>query len=770
MYSGAILQKVLTKDLESNYAKDGISPGAFTVSLGEYSGNDPKIVEKVEDIANRQLSTAYKLPVEEKVRQFTCKSIRLMREGDQDFNEKRVFPSLASITGYDDKIKILNGSIPKGVAENGVYETAVSSEALGRLQLLLGNVYSVAGINNNEENPQEIIKIKISCIFTVENKNDLFWSGNRYDNLKTSLVFDSEVLADLAQRFEEIKIENVENTYYLDYRAIKIEDIERLSNTYEGQLRWRAKNGNIADIKLPAIEVLESYKQREKELGITLWILTIPLMIIICFYTLMMSALIIKNDKNEIALLKSRGAGRIQIFLLYVLESTVISGISFALGPFLGYLICSLLGSSNGFLEFVSRKALPLTIDADAYLYSFIAAAVFLVFMLVPALKASSKSIVQYKRSLTQDNEKPLWKKLYLDVLVLGLSIYGLYSFNNRQNVLNLTGVKGSDLGVDPLLFFMSTFFIVGVSLVFLRIYPLLMRLIFIAGVKWWNPVLYFSLVNVSRADRNQQSIMLFIILALSFGIINSNQARTINSNITDRIMYNNGADIVIEPYNNLKHMQRGFIAGSSSSYKEDYREPPYEEYMKIEGIESMTKVFSYDNSFIKSGVANVRDVKVMGITPHEFAKTTCYRSDLMSHHINEYMNLLTGAQKAAILSTGLRDEYGLKKGDNIFIQWGNDNIIECTVYEFIDYFPSCNPYDGEKDGEKNTKKKEFAVINYSYILNKLPRQPYEIWIKKQKNTPDGVINDELIKRALTVERVDYSMQEIIEKKMTLCF
>lgn len=761
MYSNAILQKVLTKDLENYHARNSVSPGTFTVTLGEYASSDSKIAAMVENVVQRELCSAYKLPLVEKVRQVNCSSVRIIREGDESLNERHIYALMTSINDYGENIKILRGKTPGNSPENGIYEAAVSLEAFERMQLLLDNVYSISGINHRDDDPPELIKVKITCVFTVQDKNELFWSGGRYDNLKNSLIFDSGALEKLATDIEEIKIQSIDNTFFLDYHTIKIADVNRIRDTYSGQQRWNAKNGNPTKIKLPVVEVLKSYEQREKELGITLWILTIPLMIIICFYTLMISSLIIKNDKNEIALLKSRGAGRIQIFFLYLLESMVISGVSFAAGPYVGYFICRVLGSSNGFLEFVNRKSLPLVINADTYSYSLIAAVVFLIFMLVPALKASTKSIVQYKRSLLEDNEKPLWKRLYIDILVIGLSIYGLYSFNNRQNILNLTGVKGTDLGVDPLWFFISTFFILGASLVFLRIYPLLMRMIFRLGKRWWNPVLYFSLVNISRADKNQQSIMLFIILALSFGIINSNQARTINSNMVDRVMYNNGADVVIEPYNNLKHIARSTMNGTVLSSTDEYREPNYMEYCNIEGIKSMTKVFVDNGASLRNGMANVKDIRLMGIIPHEFGKTAWYRSDLMSHHINEYLNLLTGAQKAALLSTSLMDEYDLKKGDNIFITLSNNNIIECTIYEFIDYFPSCNPYSEERDGEKN----HFAIINYAYILKRLPAQPYEIWIKKQNGTPDGAINAGLKERDLAVEKVEYSMQDIIEDK-----
>ncbi|NLD51088.1 MAG: ABC transporter permease, partial [Clostridiaceae bacterium] len=699
MYSSAILQKVLTKDLENYHVQTGISPGAYSVIMKEQAGNDPDTSKKLEDVVQRQLNVAYGLPIDKKLRQVTCASLRLLREGDEAFNDKRMYAQMVSLKDYGEHIKILRGRLPEGTPQNGIYEAAVTEEALGRMNLLLDSVYILASVKSNI-NPPEIIKFKITGVFTVQDKNELYWSDERYDKLKNSLVFYDGIPEKLAYDIDELKIESIDNTYFFDYRAIKIGEVIRINDIFQGQLRWNVKNMSLAEIKLPAVEVLKSYGQREKQLGITLWILTIPLMIIICFYTLMISALIIKNDRNEIAILKSRGAGRFQIFFLYVLESIAVAGIAFVSGPYVAYMICSILGSSNGFLEFVTRKALPLNINAHAYLYSLIGAAVFLIFMLVPALKASTKGIVHHKRSLAAENEKPLWKRFYLDFLVMGLSIYGLYSFKNRQALLSITGIKGTDLGVDPLLFFISTFFILGVSLVFLRIYPLLMRLVFQLGVRWWNPVLYFSLVNVSRADKNQQSIMLFIILALSFGIINSSQARTINSNMVDRIMYKNGADVIIEPYNNLKHLTRSSHdqTGSASTTSEKYKEPNYQEYCSIEGVESMTKVFIDNGATLTNGVERIANVRLMGITPHEFGNTVWFRKDLLPYHINEYLNLLSGAQRAALLSSGLRDKYGFKKGDNIYIDWGKGNLIDCTVYGFIDYFPSYNPYTEKTD------------------------------------------------------------------------
>jgi len=347
-----------------------------------------------------------------------------------------------------------------------------------------------------------------------------------------------------------------------------------------------------------------------------------------------------------------------------------------------------------------------------------------------------------------------------------------------------MTGLRGTDLGIDPLLYFISTFFILGVSLLFLRLYPLLLGLLFKAGEKWWNPVAYFSLVNVGRADRNLQFIMLFLILALSFGIMNANQARTINRNIEDRIMYENGAEVVIEPYNNLKHQMddivttRGISTGESfNTQKEVYVQPPYDRYKKIKGVEAMTKVLVNDRDSLSWGSDSISGLNVLGIIPNEFGKAAWFQNGLLPHHINEYLNLMTKAPMGVLLSSNIQKAYDIEAGDKIDIKIGDAGSLPFTVYAFVDYFPACNPYDTEGD----KKDKYFAVVNYSYIQRKLPAQPYEIWIKKEKGTGDAFINNEIENNKLVIECVDYAGQKLIRKKndpmlqgtngvLTMCF
>jgi len=778
MYSSAILQKVLTKDLEYSHVETATSPGLFSILLKGDGLYYPEIVNKIKTIdalSETSYKNAYKLPIEETINQLRFDRLFIQRSGDDFYNKQAFFCYPTTINDLEKHIELVYGRIPE-VKSESVYEVLVSNEALKSMQLMTDKVYSLVSKNKLEDTVNEIVQFKIVGVFTVIDKNELFWSNGRYDSFSTNFVFNREDLLTFADNNKFMRLKDYESSYFYDYHEIKLNDIATITQTFSQQLKEKETNGyKLFYLQFPVTQILSNYVLRQDELRVTLWILIVPLIIIMCFYALIISHLIIESDKNEIAVLKSRGAKRNQIFFLYIVECLVLAVASMTIGPYLGYGVCKILGSSNGFLEFVSRKALELNFSLEVYQYALYATLLFSLFVLAPAFKASHTSIVQYKRNLLSKNKTTLWKKFYVDFIILGTSIYGVYIFNQRKDILGMTGLSGSEVKIDPLLFFISTFFIVGMSLVFLRVYPLLIQLIFYIGQSKWNPVMYFSLVNVGKADKNLQSIMLFIILTLSFGIMNANQARTINSNIIDRVMYKNGAEIVIEPFNNLKHEAPGMAPNALAEPVElVYQAPPYIKYKELQGIEALTRVINTSDTSMSFNSKRLKNVHTLAITPNEFGKVVWSRNDLLPFHINNYLNIMTEAPKAAYVSTSFQTEQQIKVGDVISVYFP-DGKVECTVYGFLDYFPTYNPYT------ETGAPSYFVVMNYTYVDDTLPLQPYEIWMKKQANITDTEINEQIVEKKLKVERIDYSSQQIIAKKnapmllgtngiLTMCF
>ncbi len=96
-------------------------------------------------------------------------------------------------------------------------------------------------------------------------------------------------------------------------------------------------------------------------------------------------------------------------------------------------------------------------------------------------------------------------KKFFLDFITLGIAIYGYYNYQSYTGIITATGKSAVNVQIDPLLFLISSLFIIGAGLLFLRIYPYLIRLVFFLGRRHWNPTMYASFIQVGRSSGREQ-------------------------------------------------------------------------------------------------------------------------------------------------------------------------------------------------------------------------------------------------------------------------
>ena len=428
--------------------------------------------------------------------------------------------------------------------------------------------------------------------------------------------------------------------------------------------------------------------------------------------------------------------------------------------------ICRFLGSSNGFLEFVQRTALPVRLSPKVYLYSLCAVLFLIITMLAPVISVSRKTIVSHKQEKARSKKAPVWKKMGLDIILLAVAGYGIYRYRQQQEVLETTGVSANELQIDPLLFLTSTVFILGAGLLFIRLYPYLIRAIYWIGRKSWTPVPYISLIQVGRSRGQEQFLMLFMILAISIGLFNANTARTINKNMEDKIRYSIGADVRLQAV--WKTNQRTTPPGQQPPMAETqsqeplrYFEPNFNDYANLSGAELVTKVLNVEDGTMQTTMGWANGINIMGIIPDQFAKVAWFRPDLLPHHWYEYLNLMSEAPTAFLVSSNLKEKYRLEAGDTVYITWGDQSYLEGTIFAFVDYWPSFNP----RASKRVKDEPGLVVANLSYIQNKMALQPYEVWIKKADGVSDKQINDDIINKDLELLFIDYTDQELVKMK-----
>ena len=752
IYTGGALQRLLIKDLENQYLTSGEFPGHYRINAGivyrkEYPDTKKMYRLLHQSLSREKISRVIDLPIVAESHALSRGYLSAKREHVEDSFQRRTL-QMETLSGFEDHVKMVQGRMFSQDVADGPYEVVVTEQAIQELDLLLGEVYTVSDVTNLMP---DSIRVKVVGVFTVKDDRDPYWM-HEFWKYETSLFVSFDVFRELfVTRQPELYMDAVWH-YAFDYRSLKVSHIDSILSFYERQKRWLAEH-YVTGLKAPFVPVLEGFTDRERQLRLTLWSLQLPVLLMLVFFLLLVAGLKIFHERDEIAVLKSRGAGNLQILAVYAGESALISAAALIVGPPVGYVLCRMLGSSNGFLEFVRRSPLPATLTPRIYLYSLAAVGVFMVSVLVPAAIVSHTTVVVHKQRKYRRINVPLWRTLLLDVFLLGSSAYGLYRLKASQEILTVAGMSGLEIGIDPVFYLVATVFILSAGMLLLHLFPYVVEFTFHLGRKAWSPIFFTSLIQIGRSRGEHQIIMLFLVFTLSIGIFNAGAARTLNSHMEERIFYNTGSDIVVEPL-----WQSSRTAGVPVLRTEQpvyFGEPPFEPYATLYGIAEATKVFSHNNAGLESAIGEtVHPVAVMGIIPHEFGRAAWFRTDLLPHHWFEYLNLLSTNQTGALLSSSLKRECQVQVGDTIWLSWEGQDPLEVVVYAFIDYWPTYQPHAGH-----------LVVTSLSYIQSATKLAPYKVWLKKDSFATSERIYQDFEKEDLKITGIMDAGQNIIALK-----
>ncbi|MCR5797566.1 MAG: FtsX-like permease family protein, partial [Eubacterium sp.] len=329
---------------------------------------------------------------------------------------------------------------------------------------------------------------------------------------------------------------------------------------------------------------------------------------------------------------------------------------------------------------------------------------------------------------------KSIFSKVYLDVILLIVSLYGFYSFSARKEELMKEMLEGGSL--DPFLFICSSLFIISASIVGLRIQPLLIKIVYYIGKRAWKPSFQASFLQIIRTRKKQGFMMVFLMFTVSLGMFNSTVARTILSNSDKSIEYTTGADVVLEqPWEDNSLLMQYY-----PDLELTYTEPDFGEYEGMEGVESATKVYvnneietSYNSSSEEEEDNNV-STTLMAIDTKSFGETVSkFNGNLLPVHINRYLNSIAKKSDAVLLSDNYRTKYNLKIGDEITYKNDEDKEATGIVYGFVNYFPGYNQMTTELKEESETlvSSEHFLIVaNLTEVQQNFGLRPYQVWLK----------------------------------------
>lgn len=598
---------------------------------------------------------------------------------------------------------------------DGVIEVVTDENTLEELQLLVGDRYIYEYAPRDEDKrliPFEIVGVFRPRSETLSTENWVYPPPFSRSLFVHPDVFDQVFLQEMGLR------PSAYDWYFVfDYRIVRV---HRLEEFIRDLTAIESRAGQIVpDTRfwLSPLSLFRWFHQRSVTIASFLSALSVPIVGMVLYYVVLIAGLTVERRRNEIAVLHSRGAGRVQIAVSFFLEWALLGVLALLIGPYLGLWIARIMGASAGFLTFVGRKALPVAMTDDAYRYGLYAVLLAIGAAMIPAIQSSRHSIVSFKQELARGATAPVWYRYFFDFLLLGIAAYG-YRALSLQSLTAPEGLAGL---VDPLLFFVPVVFLLGAGLLFLRLYPIAMQVLMWISARLPGIVWNLTLRQLTRNSGQYMPLLLLLILTVSLGIYTASTARTLDRNFVDQIYHSIGADLSLAerwtvPGGSSAMTALAGAPGEAFASEERVYEPPFYIHTELPGVESAARVLSVSAS-ARAGGRFLGEVDLMAIIPYEFGLTAWWRDDLSPHHFYDHLNLLTRHREGAIVSRRLLENTGLTVGDVVTLTFKNQPI-EVYIAGVVDYWPTL--------GYQN---RPFFIANLDYVQEMIALEPYNVWL-----------------------------------------
>lgn len=624
--------------------------------------------------------------------------------------------------------------------DTGIFECSISEKTMDHYGLVAGEkIY----LHVPDGSGKKEIPFVISQICREKDINDPYWAKTLSD-MGDVIFVSQDVFDEMMQYYSEDNI-SYSDFLMLDYRQINTENAS-LYDGYMEQFKDADKlyNDNIRDI-------LDGFFTQQKTIKLMLWALELPCLVLLILFIRMISAQILSLEENDILVLRSRGATKLQVFILYLQQSGIIAFAGCVLGIVLGYIMCRAAASTDGFLRFTAKDIGTYKFVWQMLVYAVAAAVIMVLFITVPVWKKSKDAISERSRERIS-KKKPLWEKGFIDVILLALSAYLLYNYNKQKSTLAISVLENRS--IDPVMILDNSLFIFAAALLCVRLTGLIILLVDRLFKKHFSPAMYASFLQLKRTRYNQGFLAVFLIMTVAGGIFDANMARTMNSNMEKRIVYNVGCDAI---YNEDFRLRIQYNKNGSVNWM--YDEPDFGKYesLKNEGIcDGVTRVLEDERVDISAGSGSVSDAYLMAINTKEFGETAKLQSDqnddINDAHWFNYLNELAKEPDGVIISSNLAKDLGLKVGDSLNYSryvpeavdddqiYASENVKVCAI---VKGFPGYERYTYETDADKNVTEQEkyLIVANYATVVEKFGMTPYSVWMNLSKGkTVDDIV------------------------------
>ena len=423
-------------------------------------------------------------------------------------------------------------------------EVWMSATAARQLGVGPGDVFDLHPFWRDDVDP---VRITIAGLIEPNDPGEEIWFGNArrlvVDTTRWPtfpFVIDERTFVDVIAPYLP-SIDGTFETYaFIDSGRVNSRNAEQVERNLRALDRAVRAQLELSVLDSELAPVIAEYQEKLFFTRLPLFALMLLIVGIALYYLVLVATMLVERQAGEIALLKSRGAGLGQIMTVYLVEGTALTVFAVVLGPLLAAGVIRLLGPTPPFADLSQGELLRVTLTAEAFGMAALGAVLALAALLWPAYRASGASMVHYKQSLARPPRQPLFLRYYLDLVLVGVGAFLFYQLRERGSLVteNLFG----DLSADPLLLVSPALFMLMIALVFLRLFPVALRVVSWALRGLSGATILLGLWRMVRSPLHYSRLILLLLLATSVGMFAAGFRATLDRSFEDRAAYEAGA------------------------------------------------------------------------------------------------------------------------------------------------------------------------------------------------------------------------------------
>ncbi len=635
MVAGAILSATIIysdaiRDLGLKFAIDQLDATELDVKVFRSTQTvSPQGYQRAEDRVGQATASALGPAAAGVVRQGTSATFYPVSPGSMpDFeDDTRPRGNFVFRSDIESFVTVLDGELPEVMAPgaDGPLLAAIGARTAELNDLSVGDDLDLFPFWDEEAPP---IPARIVGIIEANDINERYWAGEPASldapsrSWETVLLHipESTFFGVLADRLPEMVADYDSifevNLDALDARnAVPIADrVAGLNAVFE---RTEERTRTITELT----PVLRTFDEKLFFTRIPLFVLLLQIGGIVAYYLVMVSTMLTERQTAEIATLRSRGATTGQLLTQYGIEGVLLAAIAVITGPPLAALIISALGPTPAFSALSDGGPLDVRLSGQAYILAGVGALLAFAALVVPAWLATRRTVVEFKRSTARPRATPAFLRYYLDVALVLLVALVFWRLSQQEQLF--TETLFGETQADPFLLATPAVFMVTVGIVFLRIFPLVLRLV--AWMVGWtrSVAAVVSLRSLVRNPTHYTRLVLLLMFATGVGMFGATFSATLDRSYQERADYVAGSDVRAD---NL----RALNAVGTPVFLESVESVPADATLPIVRTGGSIDV-----------LGRFERVEVVAVDPNHFEEVAFWRDDFSTVPLSELVTTL---------------------------------------------------------------------------------------------------------------------------------